>query len=286
MNLRLTYIALLLLNTLSFNVLANELADDSRVSIPFQLINGLIIVEAEIDDVVGNYIFDTGAEELILNKEVGSGKTMFSSISGEIATEEVYINLLRIGNLTHSKVRAYSTDLGSMESYLNMPLQGVIGCNLFVPRKVKIDFTNNQIIMSSQDDLTDDKSNFVSFEMLDGVPVCPVEINEQQFLFGFDTGASMHVLDKNVMNALKTSITDTGLDSYVSTGTGKKTVNKIFEVDEMTFGSDTFDKAHFLIQDLNEFNQSMEQPISGVLSITALAKSDIVIDLQQKRIYF
>jgi len=286
MNIRLTHILILLLNLLFYSALASFEADDSRVSIPFQVINGLIIVEAEIDDEVGNYIFDTGAEELILNKEVSSGKTMFSSINGEIATEEVDINLLRIGNLTHSKIKAYSADLGSMESYLNISLQGVIGCNLFIPRKVKIDFNSNEITLSSADDLTTGRENFVSFEMVDGVPVCPISIKGQEFLFGFDTGATMHVLDRKILSKIKESVLETGMETYVTTGTGEKTVNKIISINDFILGNKSIVNGHFLSQDLSEFNQSMESPISGVLSLTALEANDIVIDLQQKRIYF
>lgn len=286
MNLRLTYISLILLNLLSFSSLAAIEADESRVTIPFEVINGLIIVEAEIDNEVGNYIFDTGAEELILNKEVSSGKTMFSSINGDIATEEVDINLLRIGNLTHSKIKAYSADLGSMESYLNISLQGVIGCNLFIPRKVKIDFNSKEITLSSTDDLTTGRESFVHFEMMDGVPVCPISIKGQEYLFGFDTGATMHVIDRNILSDIKESLSETGLDTYVTTGTGEKTVNKILEISDFVLGNKDITDAHFLSQDLSGFNKSMTRPISGVLSLTALEADDIVIDLEQKKIYF
>lgn len=286
MNTRLTYISLILTNLLAFSSIAAVMADDSRVTIPFEVINGLIIVEAEIDNEVGNYIFDTGAEELILNKEEISGKTMFSSINGELATEEVDINLLRIGNLTHSRIKAYSADLGSMESYLNISLQGVIGCNLFIPRKVKIDFSSKEITLSSTDDLTSDRESFVSFEMMDGVPVCPVSIDGKNYLFGFDTGATMHVIDESVILKINESIEQTGLDTYVTSGIGEKTIHEIWAINNFVIGNSNLNNAHFLAQDLEEFNQSMERPITGVLSLTALNVDDIVIDLQRLRIYF
>lgn len=286
MNSRLTYTFLFLLSALSFSVLASNGADDSRVSIPFQVINGLIIVEAEIDNEIGNYIFDTGAEELILNKEASSGKTMFSSINGEIATEEVNINLLKIGNLTQSKITAYSADLASMESYLNISLQGVIGCSLFIPRKVKIDFNTNEITLSSNDDLTTGRESYVSFEMIDGVPVCPIDINGTEYFFGFDTGATMHVFDTELQSKIGNEFVDTGQDTYVTTGIGEKTINKILSLKSFDLGNQNIQGAHFLLQDLSSFNMSMEHPISGVLSLTALESDNIVIDLESKRIYF
>jgi len=211
---------------------------------------------------------------------------MFSSINGDIATEEVSINLLRIGNLTHSKIKAYSADLGSMESYLNISLHGVIGCNLFIPRKIKIDFTTNEITLSDTGDLTTGRDDYVSFEMMDGVPVCPVTVSGNEYLFGFDTGATMHVLDQKILSNIQESLSETGLDTYVTTGTGEKTVNKILALDQFDMGNTIIKSAHFLSQDLEAFNQSMERPISGVLSLTALQSDDIVIDLQAKRIYF
>lgn len=286
MNTRLTSLLVFLLSVLSFSALAANNADDSRVSIPFLVINGLIIIEAEIDNEKGNYIFDTGAEELILNKKVSSGKTMFSSINGDISSDEVNINLLKIGNLTHSTIKAYSADLGSMESYLNISLQGVIGSSVFMPRKIKIDFIASEIILSSTDDLIKGRETYVNFEMYDGVPVCPISVDGKDYLFGFDTGATMHVLDQKSKSAILELLTDTGLDTYVTTGTGEKTVNKIKSLQTFMLGNRSIDSAHFLLQDLSQFNQSMEKPISGVLSITALETDDIVIDLQNKIIYF
>ena len=256
------------------------------MSIPFEVINGMIIIQAEIDDEVGNYIFDTGAEELILNKKVRSSNSMFSSINGDIATEEVKISLLRIGNLTHNTLKAYTADLASMESYLNIPLQGVIGCTLFLPRKIKIDFDRQEIILSSTNDLTTGRKDYVNFEMQDGVPVCPVTIASQKYLFGFDTGATMHVIDDNILSKLDNHFSDTGLDTYVSSGTGIKTINKIISLDKMKLGSIRLENSQFLLQDLNVFNKSMNVPIAGVLSLTALDCSNIVIDLEEMRIYF
>ena len=288
MNSRLTNLLILLLSLLSISALATNDADDNQVSIPFLVVNGLIIIEAEIDNEKGNYIFDTGAEELILNKEVRSGKTMFSSINGDISTDEVKINLLKIGNLTHSEIKAYSADLGSMESYLNISLQGVIGSSVFMPRKIKIDFIASEIILSSTDDLIIGRDSYVNFEMYDGVPVCSIRIEGKDYLFGFDTGATMHVLDhKNKSTAIILDLLkDTGLDTYVTTGTGDKTVNKIKTLPSFMLGNQIVDDAQFLLQDLSGFNESMEQPIYGVLSLTTLDADNIVIDLEQGRIYF
>lgn len=282
---RLKLVMSLLFNALFFSALACDVADDSRIVIPFEVVNGLIIVEAEINNTIGNYIFDTGAEELVLNRQSTAGEILFSSINGDIATEAVDIDLLKIGSLTHNNLKAFATDLGSMESYLNMSLQGVIGCNLFIPRKIKIDFTTSEITLTNDDIITENKG-YESFTMVDGVPICPLEIGGNKYFFGFDTGATMHVLDKNVVDDLDSHISDTGLDTYVTTGTGEKTINKIVAIDQLSLGTESFESSHFLVQNLEAFNQSMDQPISGVLSLTALVRNDIVIDLQKQRIYF
>lgn len=260
--------------------------DDNYMSIPFQLINGLIVIEAEIDNEVGNYIFDTGAEELILNKEAGSGKTLFSSINGDINTSEVNINLLKIGNLTHSKFKAYAADLSSMQSYLNMTLHGIIGCELLLPKQVRINFFTKTIELSDRFDLTLDNQKAVSFSIVDGVPVFPVTINGKQYQFGFDTGATMHVLDSRLYDELKSSLFDTGLDTYVSTGTGEKSVNKIVSMIQYRMGNVIQLDHDFLLQSLDDFNQSMQSNIDGVLSIISLKSEHVTIDFPNRKIYF
>ena len=108
--------------------------------------------------------------------------------------------------------------------------------------------------------------------------------------FSSITNSFFTSLEKNCRSLLRIniqeSLSETGLDTYVTTGTGEKTVNKIFALDQFDMGNTIIKSAHFLSQDLEVFNQSMERPISGVLSLTALQSDDIVIDLQAKRIYF
>jgi hypothetical protein len=105
-------------------------------------------------------------------------------------------------------------------------------------------------------------------------------------IFGFDAGTPMHVIDKKVIGLLDSHFSDTGLDIYVTTGTGTKTINKIMSLDQMKLGTDRVESVEFLVQDITAFNQSMIMPISGVLSLTSLESRVIVIDIEQKRIYF
>jgi hypothetical protein len=70
-----------------------------------------------------------------------------------------------------------------MESFLNISLKGVIGCNLLMPLKIKIDFYNNEIILLSTQDLMGDKMDFVAFEMQDRVPVCSVIIGGHEYFW-------------------------------------------------------------------------------------------------------
>lgn len=260
--------------------------DTSTEVIPFQLINGLIVIQAELDNELGNYIFDTGAEELILNKEAGSGKTMFSSINGDIATEEVNVNLLKIGNLTHSKIKAFSTDLQSIESYLNISIQGIIGFNLFIPQKVMIDYKAKEITLYSAKEDVKVSKRYVPFKLQDGVLVCNLSIQGKEYLFGFDTGATINVIDESVFHLIADSFIDHNEESYVTTGTGEKTIHKIVNLSTFNLGTASFNDSKFLIQSMEVFNESMDQAIQGVLSLSSLPSEVIIIDVQSKRIYF
>lgn len=261
-------------------------SDIGEVIIPFQVVNGLIIIEAEVDDRAGKYVFDTGAEEMILNSKVSNSNSVFASINGDISTEEVDINILKIGNLTQKKLKAYSADLESLQSYLNLSLAGIIGTHLFAPNIINIDYHSRQITLSDNDKSPSDLDYSIDFDMTDGTPVCSIELNGNTFLFGFDSGATMHVIDDDVKNQLAHFFTDTKRDTYVTTGTGEKTIHQIVEFSEFKLGNKVLLNQEFLVQSLVAFNQSMDQDIAGVLSLNTLHSGRVVIDIRNQKIYF
>lgn len=266
--------------------LALEANSPRVVEIPFEQVNGLIIINATLEDIQGKFIFDTGAEEFIVNEATHSSDVIFSSIAGDIPSTEIDVDKMEIGTLIHEDIKAYSADLQTIEQFLRLPIRGIIGCKLFLPRLVKIDYEMGVITASEQGDFGVSQLSEIKFEMKDGVPVCPLEINGQTYWFGFDSGATIHVLDERLLPELRHLVKQTGKESYVTTGVDQKSIQSIVALDQFTLGKRSINNSEFLVQNLELFNESMEQDISGVLSLNGLKANVVIIDLEEKRIWF
>lgn len=262
-----------------------------NVNIPFQQINGLIVIEAELNEELGYFLFDTGAEEMIINEKVKSSDTKFSTISGDVMMKEKRYKEIKIGDIEYDNLIGYAADLNSIERYLNLPLAGVIGCKLFLPRVIHIDFCTNVIVASHQSNI--DLSDFseIKFQMKDGVPTCRVNIAGENYHFGFDSGATIHVVDQKIADQLGHLVKQSNKESLVTTGSQDQLIHKIVVLEQFQLKTEQgYMSAHtdseFLIQDLSEFNDGMNRPMAGVLSLSSLNSDHIVIDLDKKRIWY
>ena len=76
-------------------------SNKGNFSIPFELINGLTIIEAEIDGVHGKYLLDTGSDGIIIDGETDSkNQNTIVSLGGESKSKTQELKLVRVGEFS------------------------------------------------------------------------------------------------------------------------------------------------------------------------------------------
>lgn len=134
-------------------------SNKNRVSIPFKLINNLIIISIKVNDVPLNFLLDTGVEESILFSLDETDEISFANIQkikikgfGKKEAFDGYkstmnkIEIKKFIDKNHTLYLVLDQDI-NISSNIGVPVNGIIGYHFFKNNLIKIDYQNNKIII-------------------------------------------------------------------------------------------------------------------------------------------
>jgi len=240
----------------------------SNKSISFELVDGLIIVQASYSGVSGNFVLDTGAPTVLLNQVVKEKDFDLWTPGGTSGGKEIRVNGFRFGHIQRDQIEGWAMDLSFLERKINLPIAGIVGNEIWGNQQIIIDF-NNQVITFHQkgDKLKIRPDNY-------DVAILPWKSNENQQrvislelggverMMTFDTGAGITVLDAAI--SLE--------DSHQSNA----------KVDHITILD-----LPFIQSDLSSLQSSTHtEEIDGILSATSLQADIVVLDFANDRLLF
>ena len=118
------------------------------LSIPFDFIENLVIIEASVDGLYGQFIFDTGIDHPFLNSRYFNGRLctkMIYGMNGEAKDmEEKFVNL-SLRELSWKKVYVGIISIPLIEQKLGVPILGLIGGQCLKSMQVVIDYSQKEI---------------------------------------------------------------------------------------------------------------------------------------------
>lgn len=128
---------------------------DFKTELPFQFINGAIIVEVMIDGKPRNFIFDTGAST-ILDDDLA--KTLKFETLGKIKTFDsnrkkrkvkyVRLDEISVGAIEFYDIVASISDIEALKTAMCLDISGILGANVMNKGIWQIDFQNQKIIFT------------------------------------------------------------------------------------------------------------------------------------------
>lgn len=174
----------------------------------FEKIKKLLIVEAKVEDQKGYFILDTGASHLTLNKKHFADKKILknvgttSTILGEQVLQAIKIEAFSWGEVHREKLLCPISDLSNLEKWLGFPILGLIGFDILSDYQVLIDYDNQSITLFDKSEATENWTTTptyaLDFNLCGHLPVIEVNVgNDQKVYLGFDSGATVNVLDKS-----------------------------------------------------------------------------------------
>ncbi|MEM6807518.1 MAG: retropepsin-like aspartic protease, partial [Bacteroidota bacterium] len=130
--------------------------EEPVVTIPLKRAGRLLIIEAEVDSIRGNFIFDTGAPYLVLNKTYFRGykkrkRGTASGIAGSEAIRSINVGHLSFRGISYHDLNADLANLGAIENVRGIKILGLLGFSLFKEFEMEIDVRNGVLKLYKTD---------------------------------------------------------------------------------------------------------------------------------------
>lgn len=278
-----------------------ETLTENTIRIPFQLVDHLIVVKAEVTGREGNFIIDTGAETLVLNsvhfKKYNRRK--YRTTTGVNHTiDKTYMKKLDtffLKGFAVNDIAADIIDLSHIEKSKKAEFFGIIGYKVLKDYEVFIDFYLKQITLSKTDKegnrvdkhlLLEKITDSLSFRQKKHTIVLNAFINGEKVNFGLDSGAEINHLNNTVSkNILKKFVV---LERIKVIGAGKRKkeafAGKLYGV---KLSNTIYNGVmRTILANLREMNNAYGTHLDGILGYEFLVNRRTIINYKKKKLYF
>jgi hypothetical protein len=229
-----------------------------RISLPFHLIDGFILLDAEIEGKRGKLMFDTGnPNSFLLNNnflELNKDKKIGSGSVGSGQRLEVYqdeVNNIRLGldfQIDFQTVK--HANLGFTQLGITSDLMGFVGYEFMKDYEFVIDYDNQIIEMYL---ILDNKENQLYSEdevvveldfstpFLSNIPYVDFDCNGQRITASFDTGnqGNLHLNESKTKEFVKSGVINEGKSNGIYGQSAKVT---IYTMDNLSYNGVKLDK--------------------------------------------
>lgn len=247
--------------------------------IPLKQAGRLYLIEAVIDGVQGNLVFDSGAKGLVLNStyfrnKVKSEKLNAKGITGDVAEVElVTAGSVEFSGLVYRKVTAEMTSLGHIEDRRGIKILGLAGFGLFRKYEIifdplqselslyRVDRSGKRISSASVPFKTDYQQKIsVSGDVI----FLRAMVGGKMLSFCFDTAAETNVISSGAHRAVMETITILRRASLKGAGASTSEV-MMGKMNDFTIGNHKIPGMETVISNLFSLNEVYNTTIDGVL---------------------
>ena len=236
---------------------------------PFKLVNGLILVNAKVNDAdEGWFIYDTGAFDILINGKSDYSTNHFKNLNGSISSQQVHVKSIELGNYRKLGIKAFKTDLSALEDYLSMEVKGILGSSFFLPKEIFFDL-KNQFVIIEPDYKPEDFQFDQEFRLksTNGISYIYLPYKNTKLKLGLDSGSSSHILNSEALREFRVSNQHAETYKLIAHDGSESKVKKVLtDIIIWNFEAMTV----FLEKDLSHFNKLLDVPLDGFISITAL----------------
>jgi Aspartyl protease len=277
--------------------------DSSSCIIPFSLSGKIILVQGRADSMLGNFILDTGAPNLVLNSTyfrsypvTVSHDENQASITGQgDMIERTVIREFQLGTLHYHRTEADLVSLGHIENTRGVKILGLLGVALFKDCELIIDYGSKVIRLhrigrkerkSYMHPMLADSSMYTSFpfDLKDNQILVKTNVGKKDLQFVIDYAAESNIIDSRSPDRILEGIAITG--RVLLSGSGTRKIEAISgEIPLISVGSLTVRGLPVIITNLENTCFGASNCINGVLGYDFLSRYILVFNFVRRRLY-
>jgi predicted aspartyl protease len=269
------------------------LGELESVVIPLKRVGRLFMIEAKIDNIVGNFLFDTGSAELVLNSTYfrkymttigGEG----GGITGSTGTiQHVTVKNMDVAGLLYRDLTADVTDLGHIENRRGVKVLGLFSLSMLKGMEMVIDINHNELRLYRLDKagnrVSAQKNEFRAdvtekVELYHNILFIKVKIGGKLLDFCLDTGAESNVVNSYAPKKVLSTVTILRRSDLVGAGTGEAEV-MFGKLNDFVLGERSIPGMETIIASLDALSATYGYPVDGMLGYDFFIKGEICINL-------
>ena len=270
--------------------------DFKTLVVPIKRAGNLIVIEAKVDSVEGNFILDTGAPYLVLNETYfrdspKNDEDQATGITGaSTGSFTTTVHNFTILDLQYSRLTAQVTDLSFIENGRNIKILGLLGTRLFSKFAITVDLFRNVLYIQKLDKngnipeteiIYRDRFMVSPFHYLNDMILLKGTVNNNELWFIFDTAAETNLLDYNRSKKLMETMQVTGRSKL--SGVGGSNVDVVFATfDQLIVGDRMYMKNKVLLTNLDKMAETYGHPIDGILGYDFFVRGIFSINFVKK----
>lgn len=199
-NFKVHLLILIILNAFGCTVTKNQnkgnvLPSNFNYQTDFKTIKSVIILPFEIDGIPKNFLFDTGADYSVIQRDftVGNTKKYEGASDREMKLGNEYVNSLKLGNVEFQNTFAVNGNLEGLKEQIPN-FGGLIGQPIIRKANWLIDYPNKKLQISNVN-LVDNTFQTVQIKREDGAPYTWITINgiKQKVIVDFGSSSEFNL---------------------------------------------------------------------------------------------
>lgn len=187
-----------------------RITSNDFLEIPFRQVGKLILIEnVRINGKKGNFLVDTGAQNIIINSEFMKADTSMGiwfskAITGEKAKSLQLLNIdtLDIHSMQITETKAYMMDLSHLEKSRKIAIAGLLGYPVWKDYEMHFDFKKHKLFLyklTSQGNTvappyTKIPKIIIPFDLQNHLPIFEITYGSVNLKTAFDSGAESNAI--------------------------------------------------------------------------------------------
>ncbi|HTX88153.1 MAG TPA: pepsin/retropepsin-like aspartic protease family protein, partial [Bacteroidales bacterium] len=266
------------------------------VTVPLKRVGHLFMIEAVIDNETGNFLFDTGSQQLVLNsiyfrKYMTTEESPGGGVTGSVASgKQAMVKRLDISGILNENIMADVTDLGHLETRRGVKIFGLFGFAMLKNLEIVIDAGHNQLILYRLDHngqrIGSPEKEFrcdliQKAELFHNILFLQASVGGKILNFCFDTGAESNVLSSWLPRRVMDQVTIERRSDLSGVGTARLDV-LYGKLNDFMLGSHQIPGMQVIIASLENMAASFGHSLDGMLGFDFLEQGVISVNLVTK----
>lgn len=259
----------------------------ASTTISFTMLEGMMVVEATVNQQKGNFIIDTGAPTLVLNQQPTVNTQLTGrGISEGLIADEVVVQEFHWSGIRKKNVAAFKVDISHLEKISGQNLAGIIGYDILKEVELLVDYHTQTVQLSPvKAPKTKQPLAIIPFTMQAHLPVIKVKIGKKKFRLALDTASESNILDKKILRKLdKTLLSNHKIGEIQGVDQQIKEV-QVATIHQTAIRELSFDNMAYLFTDLSHLKSDSGLYIDGLLGYPFFKQGKLSINYQEKKIY-